>query len=546
MVHRNPLFLAIQIFKKDKKLSTITYHQIREQLLAGQEIAIVDLREEYIFAQNHPLFASNISLSRLEIEIYNRIPRLDTLVVIYDDVATRVEAAHKKLIEYGYQNVHILEDGIQAWQRDGGELFIDVNSASKAFGEWVEHYKGTPSMSAEELQAKIDANDNIVILDARRFDEYQTMSIPTGISVPGAELALRAPSLVKDENTQIIVNCAGRTRSIIGTQSLINAKIPHEIFALRNGTIGWTLANQQLEQGQTRSYQDISTESVEQIRANAQQLAEQAGVKTINFEQLKNLREDKTRTTYVFDVRSEQEYIQGHIPNSRWVAGGQLVQETDHYAAVRGARIVLVDPLYTRAYMTGSWLAQMNWDVSVLVDERHDLYNEQGVWKPVTPQIAIDQLLTPEQLKTLLAEQEIAIWDFTTAANYRKGHIPTAQWLLKADVTQVIQRSEFANKAAIVVTCGSSLLAQYAVADIQTHLKPEQKVYVLAGGNAAWVKAGFELSTDNDFLSEQIDRYKRPYEGTDNSKEAMQAYLDWEFGLVDQLKKDATHGFFVI
>lgn len=527
-------------------MSTITYNQIREQLLAGQEIAIVDLREEHIFAQNHPLFATNISLSRLEIEIYNRIPRLDTLVVIYDDVVNRVEAARKKLSEYGYENVQVLEGGIQAWQRDGGELFIDVNSASKAFGEWVEHHKGTPSISAEELQAKIAANDNIVILDARRFDEYHTMSIPTGISVPGAELALRAPSLVKDENTQIIVNCAGRTRSIIGTQSLINAKLPHEIFALRNGTIGWTLANQKLEEGQTRSYQDIAPKSVEQIRHNAQQLAEQAGVKTINFAQLEVLREDKARTTYVFDVRSEQEYIQGHIANSRWVAGGQLVQETDHYAAVRGARIVLVDPLHTRAYMTGSWLAQMNWDVSVLVDERDDLYNEQGAWKPVTPQIAIDQFLTPEQLKTLLAEQDIAIWDFTTAANYKKGHIPTAQWLLKADVTQVIQQPEFAHKDAIVVTCGSSLLAQYAVVDIQTHLKPEQKVYVLAGGNAAWVKAGFELSTQHNFLSEQIDRYKRPYEGTDNSKEAMQAYLDWEFGLVDQLKKDATHGFFVV
>ena len=244
-------------------MSTITYHQIREHLLAGHEIAIVDLREEHIFAQNHPLFASNISLSRLEIEVYNRIPRLDTLVVIYDDVAARVEAAQKKLLEYGYQNIQVLEGGIQAWQRDGGELFIDVNSASKAFGEWVEHYKGTPSISAEELQAKIAANDNIVILDARRFDEYQTMSIPTGISVPGAELALRAPSLVKDENTQIIVNCAGRTRSIIGTQSLINAKLPHEIFALRNGTIGWTLADQQLEHGQARSYQDTSAEALE-------------------------------------------------------------------------------------------------------------------------------------------------------------------------------------------------------------------------------------------------------------------------------------------
>jgi hypothetical protein len=41
-------------------------------------------------------------------------------------------------------------------------------------------------------------------------------------------------------------------------------------------------------------------------------------------------------------------------------------------------------------------------------------------------------------------------------------------------------------------------------------------------------------------------RYKRPYEGTDNKAAAMQAYLDWEYGLVDQLARDGTHGFFVI
>ena len=527
-------------------MKTIQYQEIREKLLVGEEIAIVDLREEHIFAQNHPLFASNISLSRLEIEIYNRIPRLDTQVVIYDDGDGRIERAYAKLAEYGYTNVAVLEGGIEAWQRDGGELFIDVNSASKAFGEWVEHFKGTPSLSAEELQAKIDRQENIVILDARRFDEYQTMSIPTGISVPGAELVFRAPSLVKDQDTTIIVNCAGRTRSIIGTQSLINAKLPHKIFALRNGTIGWTLAEQKLDHGQQRSYADVDTEINAEAKQNAAEIAKKAGVKQISFEQLQVLKSEQEKTTYVFDVRSEQEYAAGHLVGSRWVAGGQLVQETDHYAAVRGAYIVLVDDQQIRANMTGSWLAQMNWDVYVLNIDANTLLTETGGWKPAVPTISIDQYLSPGQLQELKVSHNIAIWDFTTAANFKKGHIPDAQWILKADVPKVLQQDKFADKDAIVVTCGSSLLAQYAVSEIQAHLKDGQKVYVLQGGNSAWVKAGLPIATDLNLLSEEIDRYKRPYEGTDNSKTAMQAYLDWEFGLVDQLKKDATHGFFVV
>ena len=46
--------------------------------------------------------------------------------------------------------------------------------------------------------------------------------------------------------------------------------------------------------------------------------------------------------------------------------------------------------------------------------------------------------------------------------------------------------------------------------------------------------------------SPPLDRYKRPYEGTDNAREAMQGYLDWEFGLVGQLGRDGTHHFTVI
>lgn len=76
--------------------------------------------------------------------------------------------------------------------------------------------------------------------------------------MPGAEVVLRLPELAPNPKTKIIVNCASRTRSIIGTQSLINAGIPNEVNALRNGTIGWTLAGQALDQGQTRKFPEVS------------------------------------------------------------------------------------------------------------------------------------------------------------------------------------------------------------------------------------------------------------------------------------------------
>ena len=144
----------------------------------------------------------------------------------------------------GYSNVRALEGGLQGWNDAGYELFQDVNSYAKAFGELVESRRHTPSLSADEVAALIARKADIAILDVRRFDEYATMNIPGSISVPGGELVLRAGEAAPDPDTTIIVNCAGRTRCIIGAQSLINAGVPNPVVALRNGTIGWTLAEQ--------------------------------------------------------------------------------------------------------------------------------------------------------------------------------------------------------------------------------------------------------------------------------------------------------------
>lgn len=238
-------------------MSTYAYRQaagIRQALLDRRELALIDVREEADFATAHPLFAVNLPLSKLELEVRRRIPRFTTPLTVYDNGEGLAEIAVERLRAWGYQDVALLAEGLAGWRRSGGELFQDVNSASKAFGELVESVRHTPSLSAQEVQALIDSRQEVVIVDARRFDEYQTMSIPGSISVPGGELALRVESLTPSPQTPVIVNCAGRTRSIIGTQSLINAGVPNPVHALRNGTIGWTLAGQTLAHQQQRQY----------------------------------------------------------------------------------------------------------------------------------------------------------------------------------------------------------------------------------------------------------------------------------------------------
>ncbi|ARP95981.1 rhodanese-related sulfurtransferase [Bordetella genomosp. 13] len=527
--------------------SALTFDDVRTALLQGREIALIDVREEDPFAQAHPLWAANFPLSRLELDAWERIPRRDTLTVVYghDDSGDLAPRAITVLRSLGYTDVHALEGGLEGWRAAGGELFRDVNVPSKAFGELVEAERHTPSLSAQEVKQLIDEGADAVIVDARRFDEYHTMSIPTATSVPGAELVLRIRELAPDAATRVIVNCAGRTRSIIGTQSLVNAGIPNPVAALRNGTIGWTLAGQQLDRGAGRRHPDARPETRATAQADARRVADRAGVRRISLDDIGSLQEPG-RTLYRYDVRTPDEYLAGHLPGFASAPGGQLVQETDHNAPVRGARLVLADDDGVRASMSASWLAQMGWEVYVLDPIPDASRYVPGPWKRAQPEPPEVRTVDAAALAGWLAEgpQDTQVLDFTTGVNYVKAHIPGAWFALRAQLAQALQAVQ-PRPRRYVFTCGSSLLARFAARDAAA--LTDIPVYVLEGGNAAWIAAGRPTeSGETRLASPRIDRYRRPYEGTDAPREAMQGYLDWEFGLVEQLGRDGTHGFRVI
>jgi rhodanese-related sulfurtransferase len=356
-------------------------------------------------------------------------------------------------------------------------------------------------------------------------------------------LVLRARELAPDPKTRIIVNCAGRTRSIIGTQSLVNAGLPNPVSALRNGTIGWLLAGQTLDHGQARRFREVSEATRSRASADARLVADQAGVQRTRLAQLREWQGQSNRTTYLFDVRTPEEFVQAHLPGARSTPGGQLVQETDHFASVRGARIVLVDDDGVRANMSGSWLAQMGWEVWVVDNLQSSDFSASGEWQPNDPAVAQVEEISVETLQAWQAEGKVAVLDFTTSANYVKQHIPGAWWALRSQLQDVLYQVPDAER--YVLTCGSSRLARYALAEVEA-LTGEQ-VYLLKGGTASWKAAGLPLEAGEARLAAaRTDRYRRPYEGTEAPREAMQAYLDWEFGLVEQLGRDATHGFKVI
>jgi rhodanese-related sulfurtransferase len=212
-------------------------------------------------------------------------------------------------------------------------------------------------------------------------------------------------------------------------------------------------------------------------------------------------------------------------------------------APVRGARIVLADDDGVRANMTASWLAQMSWEVHVLDDLQTTDFSESGLWSPSLPPLPHAHRTDPATLANWLAKDEAVVLDLSPSSSYIKGHIPGAWFVLRSLLQDALKKIPSVN--CYVLTCTTGTIAGFVAAELSALVAAE--VLVLDGGNDAWRNAGFTLEVGPTRLaSTPIDRYRRPYEGTDNPREAMQAYLDWEFGLVAQLERDGTHGFRVI
>lgn len=520
---------------------SITPRALKNMLRDRGELALVDVREQGAYYHDHLLFASCIPLSRLEMMVRDLIPRRSARVVLCDEGEhPSANRAAVQLSRFGYSDVAVLAGGVRAWRDAGYEVFSGVNVPSKAFGELVEHHFDTPRISANELAAKRAGGERLLILDSRPMEEFRNMSIPGGIDCPGAELVYRIFDAAPDPQTLVVVNCAGRTRSIIGAQSLINAGIPNQVVALKDGTMGWQLAGLEVSSGRTEHAAAPSPAGLVRARAAAARVARRHGVRAIDNAQLSQLRaEAEHRTLYIIDVRTAEEYAAGHLPGSRHVPGGQLVQATDEFAAVRHARVVLVDDKEVRANMTASWLRQLGWDeVYVLSgDLRMD---EQGAFKPsLLDFIGMPTISAVDLHDKFDRATRPSVLDFASSLQYRKRHIPGAYWCMRSRIERAIAEVP---GGEWVLTSPDGVLAHYCAREI-SKARPDLSVRVLDGGNEAWFGQALPFEIGSQRLTcEADDVWYKPYEQREVSR-AMQDYLTWEVNLVDQIERDGDAQF---
>jgi cystathionine beta-lyase len=512
------------------KTRTITPAALQAALHDGREIALLDVREDGEFGEDHLLFATPLPYSRLELGIGALVPRLSARIVLCDDGRSGVAArALARLAAMGYSDVAALEGGTAGWKAAGFVLFKGVNVPSKLFGEMVEHAYDTPRITAKELLRMREAGEDFVLFDGRPLHEHHKMTIPGSTCCPNAELPYRVPGMVKNPKTKIIVNCAGRTRSILGAQTLINFGVPNPVYALENGTQGWFLADLELEYGSQRRYPEATEAGLLPAQQQAaRELLRRFGLRTVSAAEAGAWLADDSRTTYLCDVRTPEEFARGSIAGAQHAPGGQLIQATDQWVGVRNARIVLIDGgEAVRAPVVASWLSQLGCEAYVLEGGVKAALAVPAAPAPVLPQL---QAIEAAALKPMIETQACTVFDVGPSMGYRKAHIAGSRWSIRSRIAADAQGCK-----QPVVLVGESDVAQLAATELLE--AGIREVRLLRGGLAAWTAAGFATVASAgqpadrdciDFLFFVHDRHA-------GNREAMKQYLAWETGLMKQL-----------
>ncbi len=514
--------------------------RLKDWLHDGAEIALLDVREHGQYGEGHLFYAVPLPYSRLELDVRRLVPNRATRVVVYGDAATDVDRrALERLRALGYTRVHRLAGGARAWADAGMPLFKGVNVPSKTFGELVEHELGTPRISARELAERQAAGENLIVLDGRPFDEYRKMSIPGALCCPNGELALRIGELAPDPATTIVVNCAGRTRSIIGAQTLIDFGVNNRVLALENGTQGWYLVDLELQHGSTRRHgSNTAPADLEQRQRQARAMAARHGVPILETAQAQALLDDTTCTSFVLDVRTPEEFAAGTLPGARHAPGGQLLQATDQSVGVRGARLLLLDSDGVRAPVVAAWLRRMGHDAAVV---REGIAAALRVPTQAHEPLAAPELLPIEPAELALARDagQLAIIDLRPSMAFRQAHVPGSTWSIRPRLLDDALRLG----KPLALVADEPALARIAASDlVAAGLAAPRR---LRDGLAGWRAAGLPLasSPDTPANADCIDYLFFVHDRHDGNKAAARGYLAWETGLLAQLDERELAGF---
>ncbi len=523
--------------------ASIAPRELQEALRAETGLALIDVREHGEYNAAHIPGASSLPRRLLEFRFARLVPCRGVQVVVCDDDGRRSSLSARTLEQMGYRQVSVLAGGLNRWASEGLPTEWGMNVPSKAFGERIEVEHDVPTIEAAELHRRIEQGENVLVLDTRTPEEYQDFCIPGGRSLPGGELAYRINELLSGERDPlVVVNCAGRTRSIIGARVLQRMGV-HNVVSLKNGTAGWRLAGLQLESGADRlDYPEPSQTARAGAEAFASRVIEEDGVRRLSIDALQSLLAQsgaETDCVYLIDVRSRAEYVRGHIPGFDWFPGGQAVQRADDVVAIRSALIVFCCDGLVRAAVTASWFRQMGYPHVAVVDGGVRAWTDRGLALATGDEAdepfgladaeAHANWVQPDELHAQMSDGNSTptLLFVGISRQFAQGHVPGSRWLsrswLELEIGGLVQ--DFSSPVVVTdpdgrgAALGANALTEMGYTDVA----------VLSGGTHAWRSSGLPLEQGLSGVMQPPDDVVLA--GLERSAAESIEYLRWETAL---------------
>ncbi len=222
---------------KETGYGSIATDALNTALVETPELFLLDVREPaeleadgYIMAENF----ANIPVRQLADNL-DKLPSLDTPIVVYCKSGHRGTIALAALQLLGYSDVRNLGGGLNAW--NGAELAVEKSSApvtesistpiiaDQALFTAVKDYlnnlpEGFYNVDAASLNEMIVNGEAMTLVDIRPASDYAEGYIEGAINIPFEDL-MTSLSQLPDKAAKIVVYCGSGQRSGIATSALV-------------------------------------------------------------------------------------------------------------------------------------------------------------------------------------------------------------------------------------------------------------------------------------------------------------------------------------
>lgn len=383
-----------------------------------------------------------LPLGDIEARVRGCVPDETLPITVYGAGDGREETAVQILRRMGFRNVRAREGGIGAWTRDGGEVATGWGFEGKQFGERVAVSEGIPHKTADEL-AMESGKDDVLIIDTRTQAEFEKGHLPGAVWLPPFDSLLHAADLCR-RHRAVYVNCAGRTRSILGTRLLRRMGFGN-VFAVENGTWGWIHSGRKLEKGAGRRLPEVPVHALQAAEAHGLELARSRGIELLAPVDAQAWLASTAPRHYIVDVRHAQGFHEGHVPGALHIEGGLLQFQAEEGLAVRSLPVLVVGRFSVDGVAAAALLRDLGYNALALaggceawalagqtLDEgdgapRDSLDHEPGA--DSVPQLSWGEA------RALIAH-EARLLDVRTLGEFALGHVPGAMSLPLGCVTR--------------------------------------------------------------------------------------------------------------